>query len=49
MLDSVQKTSWADDVEDLGEYFRNLTLRDLTMAQINPKAKIIPMKMGFAR
>lgn len=49
MPDSVQKTSWADDVEDLGEHFRALTLLNLTTVQIHPKAKIIPMKMEFAR
>ena len=49
MPDSVQKTSWADDVEDLGEHFCTLALLNLTTAQIHPKAKIILMKMEFAR
>jgi len=37
MPDSIQKTSWADDVEDLGEHFRTLTLLNLTTAQMTSK------------
>jgi|SRR5712675_212724 len=46
---SVQKTSWADDVEDLGENFRSLSFHNLIVVQINPKVKIIPMKMAFGQ
>lgn len=49
ILYSIQKTSWADDVEDLGEHFGPLFLRLLTFVQTNPKAKIISMTMVFGR
>ena len=49
ILYSVQKTSWADDVEDLGEHFLSLFLCNLTIVQISPRAKIISMKMAFGQ
>jgi hypothetical protein len=49
MFYSIQKTSWADDVEDLGEHFTSLFPRLLTFSQTNPKAKIMSMTMVFGR
>ena len=39
MPDSIQKTSWVDDVEDLGEHFRILTFLNLTTAQMTSKGE----------